>query len=84
MREARLKKALDDLSVHIKPGEFVTILGCNGAGKSTFFNVISGKAPLKTERLFWTGRILLLRNLISVQKLLAVCTRILLREQLLI
>lgn len=37
------KKALDDLSVHIKPGEFVTILGCNGAGKSTFFNVISGR-----------------------------------------
>lgn len=50
------KKALDDLSVHIKPGEFVTILGSNGAGKSTFFNVVSGKAPVQTGSVFLDGR----------------------------
>lgn len=31
-----------DLNVEIKEGEFVTIIGSNGSGKSTFFNVISG------------------------------------------
>ncbi|MEF9967114.1 MAG: ATP-binding cassette domain-containing protein, partial [Longicatena sp.] len=31
-----------DLNVEIKKGEFVTIIGSNGSGKSTFFNVISG------------------------------------------
>ena len=39
------KRALNGCSVHIHPGEFVTILGSNGAGKSTFFNVITGSAP---------------------------------------
>lgn len=31
-----------DLNVEIKEGEFVTIIGSNGSGKSTFFNIISG------------------------------------------
>ena len=31
-----------DLNVEIHEGEFVTIIGSNGSGKSTFFNVISG------------------------------------------
>ena len=29
------KRALDGLSLHLKPGDFVTVIGGNGAGKST-------------------------------------------------
>ena len=36
------KKALTDLSLHLDPGDFVTIIGANGAGKSTLFNAIGG------------------------------------------
>ena len=36
------KKALTGLSLHLDPGDFVTILGSNGAGKSTLFNTIAG------------------------------------------
>ena len=36
------KKAITDLSLHLAPGEFVTIIGSNGAGKSTLFNAICG------------------------------------------
>ncbi len=36
------KKALEDLSLHLAPGDFVTIIGGNGAGKSTLFNAIAG------------------------------------------
>ena len=36
------KRALNDLSLHLEPGDFVTILGSNGAGKSTMFNAIAG------------------------------------------
>ncbi|MGM9971128.1 MAG: ATP-binding cassette domain-containing protein [Anaeroplasmataceae bacterium] len=37
-----VKIALNDLSVTINEGDFVTIIGGNGSGKSTFFNTVSG------------------------------------------
>ncbi len=36
------KCALNDLSLHLKPGDFVTIVGSNGAGKSTMLTAIAG------------------------------------------
>lgn len=36
------KKALENLDLHLDPGDFVTIIGSNGAGKSTLFNAIAG------------------------------------------
>lgn len=35
-------KALSNLSLHVAEGEFVTVIGGNGAGKSSLFNAISG------------------------------------------
>ena len=34
--------AVDNVSLHIKPGEIHAIIGPNGTGKSTFFNAVSG------------------------------------------
>ncbi len=36
------KKALDGLSLRLNEGDFVTVIGGNGAGKSTMLNIISG------------------------------------------
>lgn len=36
------KKALQDINLTLKKGDFVTVIGSNGAGKSTMMNVISG------------------------------------------
>lgn len=36
------KKALDGLSLDLKNGDFVTVIGGNGAGKSTMLNAIAG------------------------------------------
>lgn len=36
------KIALRDLSLHLFPGDFVTVIGGNGAGKSTLMNSIAG------------------------------------------
>ncbi len=35
-------QVLKKISMHIKPGEIVTIIGANGAGKTTLLNTISG------------------------------------------
>lgn len=36
------KQALRGVDLHLKPGEFVTVIGGNGAGKSTLLNSIAG------------------------------------------
>lgn len=37
------KVALQHMNLHLKPGDFMTVIGSNGAGKSTLMNLISGK-----------------------------------------
>ncbi|MCZ2260863.1 ABC transporter ATP-binding protein [Sporosarcina sp. G11-34] len=36
------KIALDQINLKLNPGDFVTVIGSNGAGKSTMLNMISG------------------------------------------
>ena len=36
------KRALENLNLSLNDGDFVTIIGGNGAGKSTMLNAISG------------------------------------------
>jgi ABC-type branched-subunit amino acid transport system ATPase component/ABC-type branched-subunit amino acid transport system permease subunit len=38
-------RALDALSLEVRRGEIVGLIGANGAGKSTFFNAVSGLVP---------------------------------------
>ena len=40
------KLALSHVSLHLAPGDFVTVIGGNGAGKSTLMNVIAGTYPV--------------------------------------
>lgn len=40
------KIALDGVSLQLNPGDFVTIIGGNGAGKSTTLNAIAGVWPI--------------------------------------
>ena len=50
------KRALNDLSLHLQPGDFVTILGSNGAGKSTMFNAIAGAFQLDSGSVILDGK----------------------------
>ncbi len=49
------KKALINLSLHLKPGDFVTVIGGNGAGKSTMLNAIAGVWPVDDGRIWLDG-----------------------------
>lgn len=50
--------ALRDLGMSVAPGSIVTVIGANGAGKSTALRAISGLEPLRGgEILFEGGRI---------------------------
>lgn len=40
------KKALNGINLQLNPGDFVTIIGGNGAGKSTMLNMIAGVYPI--------------------------------------
>ena len=37
------RKALRGIDLHLDEGDFVTVIGSNGAGKSTVLNTIAGK-----------------------------------------
>ena len=39
---------IDDLSFHIAPGEFVSIIGASGCGKSTIFRLTNQLLPMKS------------------------------------
>lgn len=49
------KKALIDLNVSLKRGDFATIVGSNGAGKSTMFNAITGAFYVDEGEIFLDG-----------------------------
>ncbi|HVF21101.1 MAG TPA: branched-chain amino acid ABC transporter ATP-binding protein/permease [Mycobacteriales bacterium] len=40
-------RALAEVSLEVRRGEIVGLIGANGAGKSTFFNAVSGLAPVQ-------------------------------------
>ena len=43
VNEARL---FQNFSVKVAPGEFVSVVGSNGSGKTTMLNIISGTLPI--------------------------------------
>lgn len=40
------KKALNNVNLHLDKGDFVTVIGGNGAGKSTMLNMVAGVYPV--------------------------------------
>ena len=50
------KAALQGLSLHLLPGDFVTVIGSNGAGKSTLLNAICGSFFPDSGSIYLDGR----------------------------
>ena len=49
------KKALYDISLDVADGDFISIIGSNGAGKSTVFNAIAGSFYTDSGSIFLDG-----------------------------
>lgn len=49
------KKALVDLNLELEDGDFVTMIGGNGAGKSTTLNAVAGVWPIDKGRILIDG-----------------------------
>ena len=49
------KKALNGATLELEEGEFVTVIGGNGAGKSTFLNAIAGVWPVDSGNIIIDG-----------------------------
>ena len=52
----REQHALKNVSLEIKDGDFITILGGNGAGKSTFLNALAGSFSLDGGEILIEGK----------------------------
>ena len=50
------KKAVDDLSLHIQPGEIYGFIGHNGAGKTTTIKACCGILPFDSGEIYVDGR----------------------------
>ena len=49
-------KANHDIDFHIDEGEIVAIIGPNGSGKTTFYNVITGISPATSGQIIFKGK----------------------------
>lgn len=50
------KKALCDLSLTLNDGDFATVIGSNGAGKSTMLNAVAGNIEVESGRIYNNGK----------------------------
>lgn len=48
--------AINNLSITVEKGTIFGIIGPNGSGKTTFFNLITGMYPLDSGTIFFNGR----------------------------
>ena len=49
------KKALRGINLHLEEGDFVTVIGGNGAGKSTMLNMVAGVYPVDSGSIVIDG-----------------------------
>lgn len=49
-------QVFNGLSLHVEDGDFITVIGSNGAGKSTMLNAIAGVFPIDRGEILLAGR----------------------------
>jgi ABC-type bacteriocin/lantibiotic exporter with double-glycine peptidase domain len=52
------RAVLDDISVHLRAGEMVALIGSSGSGKSTLLRVLAGQMPPVAGRVTFAGQLI--------------------------
>jgi len=52
------KLAIDNISFNCKDGEFFSILGPTGAGKSTILKMVAGIEPITSGKIYFNDRVI--------------------------
>ena len=58
--------AVRDVSLHVAEGEIVTVLGLNGAGKSSLLGAIAGRVPKRSGTVVFDGENLTRRSMARI------------------
>lgn len=61
-------RAVDDVSLHIRAGEFCVLLGPSGAGKSTLMNMVNGVVEPDSGKVMLGDLILSKKNMATIQR----------------
>ena len=48
--------AIEDINLHVRPGEFMSVVGPSGCGKSTFLQIVAGLIPATSGQVLVGGR----------------------------
>ena len=62
-------QAVTDLSLHVAQGEIVTLIGANGAGKSSTLLAIAGAVAGRRGRILWNGTDIIHRRMDQIARL---------------
>ncbi len=69
-----------DFNLTVKDGEFVSVVGSNGSGKTSMLNIICGSIAVDSGKILINGEDITNRRIISVSVGSAECIRIPPRE----
>lgn len=69
------RKALNGVTITLEDGDFVTIIGGNGAGKSTTLNAVAGVWPIDDGAIYINGKNVVGLPSISARDLSGACFR---------
>jgi len=61
-------QALNNVSIEVFPGEVLSIVGINGAGKTTFMNVLGGIVQADKGEIYIEGKLVEINNPLDAEK----------------
>lgn len=66
----------DDFNFTVNDGEFVSVIGSNGSGKTSMLNIICGSIPVNAGEVLINGKCVNKKKISNAMPISAECTKI--------